>query len=124
MHQRVVGTRPLASARRRDSAVPQSAHLKQATRRDPDAPTVLTARSLEARSAITAKNVGRLVAIVLDGEILIAPKILEPIPGGFVVIHVDPTKPIAAGGGRPLALLRSGELRGTWKATSITPVPP
>ena len=35
---------------------------------------------------ITAQNVGRLLAIVLDGKVISAPNIREPIPGGSGVI--------------------------------------
>ena len=35
---------------------------------------------------ITRKNVGRLLAIVLDGKVISAPSIREPIPGGSGII--------------------------------------
>jgi preprotein translocase subunit SecD len=73
----------------------------------------------------TSKNVGRFVAVALDGKIEMAAKLTQPISGGIVAIHLGGSEPIPEKLNRAKNLslmLQAGDLTGTWTAVSLTPL--
>lgn len=73
----------------------------------------------------TSKNVGRFVAVALDGKIEMAAKLTQPISGGIVAIHLGGSESIPEKLNRAKNLslvLKAGDLTGTWTAVSLTPL--
>jgi preprotein translocase subunit SecD len=87
---------------------------------DQGRPTVsleLTKEATPVFADFTAKNVGKFLAVVLDGKVETAAQITGPIPGGLISIHLDstPSPQEALDKAKDLSLvLRAGELSGTW----------
>ncbi|MEM5768112.1 MAG: protein translocase subunit SecD, partial [Bacillota bacterium] len=73
----------------------------------PEVTIEFTAEGTKAFADLTAKNVGRRIAIELDKQVLTAPTVNEPIPGGKAVITGSQTMDEAQ---RLAILLRSGAL--------------
>lgn len=73
----------------------------------PEVAIEFTADGTKAFADLTAKNVGRRIAILLDKQVLTAPTVNEPIPGGKAVITGSQNMEEAE---RLAILLRSGSL--------------
>ncbi|MGB0578291.1 MAG: SecDF P1 head subdomain-containing protein [Limisphaerales bacterium] len=39
---------------------------------------------------LTTKAVGERIAIEVDGKVLSVPVVREPVPGGFITLHIGP----------------------------------
>lgn len=46
----------------------------------------LTSPSAEAFAKFSAENVGRIIDFRIDGDVVASPRLVEPIPGGFLVL--------------------------------------
>ncbi|MCO4743442.1 MAG: hypothetical protein KC912_01550 [Proteobacteria bacterium] len=83
----------------------------------------LTSDGGETFYALTERNVGRQIVVALDGQVLMAPVVREPIPGGMVAITLGGQ----GGSGETLAAaLSGGALPGSLELTStvlLSPLP-
>jgi protein-export membrane protein SecD len=71
-------------------------------------------------AAFTRENIGKRFAILLDGRVIIAPVILDPIPGGSAEISSDFSEQEAS----DLAVsLRAGAAPAAWSILELTQTP-
>jgi SecD/SecF fusion protein len=89
---------------------------------DTASPSVAITFDAEGRAAFaaaTAANVGKRIAVVLDGQVWSAPKIMSPIRGGQLMIEAY--SPGFDDAQRLAALLDGGPLRRTWTPAHVGP---
>ena len=79
----IVGNRALLDV----SAVKSAAVTKNHLSKDPEITLHFTEFGTKLFSKITRENIGRQLAIVIDGKLIMAPRINGEIPSGSAVIH-------------------------------------
>jgi len=81
----IVARRALLDA----SSVKSATVMKDHITKDPQIMVRFSGTGTKQFSKITRENIGRQLAIVIEGKLIMAPRIQEEIPSGSAVIHGD-----------------------------------